>query len=306
MKRLRFHSELRQLAASALLAVAMSAPADTQATGASARPQRIVSLNLCTDELLMQMVEPERIASITFLSRATGAGPPDLQPLISRLHANRGLAEEVLMLKPDLVLVGAYSSRQTTELLTKLGFNIVAFTPESDLDDVRDNIRRMGDAVGEPERASQMIEDFDERLANLAARLPPDGQDDEPPVYADIGVNNWMAGKGTLTASIVRAGGFRTLGEAAGFEGYRNIPLEQLVRASPALVSTPTQWTSPPSLSTDALRHPALKSLAQRAHRIQIPDRLFACGSPYSLDAVEILVEARLAIAAPKTGQSPR
>ena len=35
---------------------------------AQAKPQRIVSLNLCTDQLLLQLVEPERIAALTYLS----------------------------------------------------------------------------------------------------------------------------------------------------------------------------------------------------------------------------------------------
>jgi iron complex transport system substrate-binding protein len=37
------------------------------AADAQQRPQRIVSMNLCTDELLMRMVDPSRIAAITHL-----------------------------------------------------------------------------------------------------------------------------------------------------------------------------------------------------------------------------------------------
>ncbi len=48
----------RLLAASILLLCAM--------TAAAAPPRHIVSLNFCTDQLLMALVPPERIASLTW------------------------------------------------------------------------------------------------------------------------------------------------------------------------------------------------------------------------------------------------
>ena len=49
----------------AFMALAFLAPATTEAADAQQRPQRIVSMTLCTDELLMRIVDPFRIASIT-------------------------------------------------------------------------------------------------------------------------------------------------------------------------------------------------------------------------------------------------
>ncbi len=56
-----------------------------------ARPERVVSLNLCTDELLLQLADPQQIAALSWLARVphlTGLGAEDaLDPGV------RGLAE---------------------------------------------------------------------------------------------------------------------------------------------------------------------------------------------------------------------
>lgn len=266
-----------------------TAAADAQPRSGKARPQRIVSMNLCTDELLMRIVDPSRIASITHLSTQPINAPLGLGGIASKLKVNHGLAEEVLMQKPDLILAGRYTTSTATALLRKLGHNVVIFDPENTLDDMRANIRKLGEAVGETGRAEQVIADFDAKLAALQARIPPGQQ----PIYAEIGVNNFIAGANTLYTHVVNASGYRTLGQALGFEGFRNVPLEQILSVKPALISTATPWTNPPSMSTMALRHPALRAMVEKTPQVSIPERYTTCGAPSVLGAVEILVAAR-------------
>lgn len=255
----------------------------------AAKPKRIVSMNLCTDELLMRIVDPSRIAGITYLSQQGVNAPLGLGAIAAKLPVNHGLAEEVIKLQPDLVLAGTFTTTTATTLLKYLGYNVVNFEPENTLADMRTNIRKLGALVGEEARAEQVIADFDTRLAMLQAQIPPG----EKPVFADIGVNNYISGDATLYAEIVNAGGYRTLGQAIGYAGYRNIPLEQVLTVRPALISTATPWTNPPSISTMALGHPALRTVLARTPTITIPERYTTCGAPSVLGAVEMLVEAR-------------
>lgn len=283
------------VAAFALSLFAFCGMADiTRAADAQARPQRIVSMNLCTDELLMRMVDPSRIASITYLSQQPINAPLGLNAIASGLKTNHGLAEEILMQEPDLILAGRFTSTTAVSLLRKLGFNIVVFDPENTLDDMRTNIRKLGEVVGETARAEKVIANFDARLAELQSQIPPGAR----PVFADIGVNNFIAGENTLYTHVVNASGYRTLGQALGFDGFRNVPLEEVLSVQPALISTATPWTSPPSMSTMALRHPALRAMVESTPQVTIPERYTTCGAPSVLGAVEILVAARKAAAA--------
>ena len=86
------------LIASIATATATAAPAP------AAAPQRVLSLNLCTDQLLMALLPPQRIASITWLSRTEG--DPALLDIARQLPVNHGSPEEVLAARPDLVLAG--------------------------------------------------------------------------------------------------------------------------------------------------------------------------------------------------------
>ena len=256
---------------------------------AHAQPQRIVSMNLCTDELLMRIVDPARIAAITHLSQQPVNAPLGLDAIASKLAVNHGLAEEVIALKPDLILAGSFTTSTATALLRRLGYTVLIFEPENSFDDMRANIRKLAAATGDTAKAEQIIADFDTRLAALQARIP----DDRRPIFADIGVNNYITGDNTLYAEVVNGAGYRTLGQALGFSGYRTVALEQILTVRPALMSTATPWTSPPSLSTMALGHPALRAVTARTPHVEIPERYTTCGAPSLLGAIEILVEAR-------------
>jgi len=75
---------------------------------AAAPPQRIMSLKVCTDELLLDLVAPSRIASVTFLSREKAA--LKLWPQAARIPVNHNSPEEVLATRPDLILTDSFTS----------------------------------------------------------------------------------------------------------------------------------------------------------------------------------------------------
>jgi iron complex transport system substrate-binding protein len=254
-----------------------------------ARPQRIVSTNLCIDQLLLQLVEPERIVSLSYLSFETGAGAAvggDMRP-------NRGGAEEIVALKPDLVFAGSFSTLTTTPLLKRVGIDVVLIEAETSFDDMRASLRRLGAAVGETDRAEAVIAKFDADLAALQARIPAG----EMPIYAQVSTNNWIAGDDTLDATISNAGGFRTLGQALGYSGFRSIPLEALIQTKPDVLSTATPYSNPPAMATQALTHPLLRRMARTIPRLDIPSRYTECATPASLEAVRMLVEMRETLA---------
>ena len=72
----------------------------------AAAPQRIMSLNICTDQLLLALAPEKRIASLTFLAREKQ--PLRYWPQAARIPVNYGSAEDVLAVRPDLVLTGPF------------------------------------------------------------------------------------------------------------------------------------------------------------------------------------------------------
>jgi iron complex transport system substrate-binding protein len=273
--------------APALAAVVLAILPGSPAAGDPAKPQRIVSMNQCTDLFVLMLAEPERIASLSFVTKQKQWTPPEYAETVARLRVNHALAEEVLVLKPDLVVTTPFTGSAAVRLLQQLGYRVETFNPELSFADIRTNILKMGDLLGEAERAKVAVAAFDARLAEIRSQARAPGR-----VAAIFGVNGWMAGKDTLTAEAAHAAGYRTLGETMGYSGFRFVPLEQVIAASPDLLAPSNAWTDPPSIATNAMNHPAMRKLAEKGDMVSIPERLLVCGSPAALDAAALLVSA--------------
>src|SRR3569833_2170488 len=113
---------------------------------AAAAPHRIMSLKICTDELLMSLVPPERIASVTYLSREPAA--LRLWPEAAHIGVNHNSAEEVLKTRPDLILTDDFTTPEMRALPAKSGARIVEVPGADNFDQIRAVTRLVGKAVG--------------------------------------------------------------------------------------------------------------------------------------------------------------
>lgn len=260
----------------ALLVVAgLSGPAAAEA------PARVVSINLCTDQLAMMIAAPGQLLSVTWLAR---------DPVFSAMAdeaegypTNRGLAEEVYLYRPDLVLADQWSSADTIAILRRLGIPVVQFAPGESMAEIRANILKMGEALGRPGRAAELAAAFDARLAALRAEAGP------RPRAATYGANAYASGKDSLSGQILDAAGYDNVATEFGIDYGGTLPLEVLVMARPDLVVMGDRDPGV-SRSEDILRHPALAGLRAEA---AIGDSDWTCGTPFILDAVERLVGLR-------------
>lgn len=252
----------------------------------AAPPERVVSMNLCTDQLAMLMADPGQLVSISHLS---------LDPLSSAMveqaqayPVNRGGAEQIYLLRPDLVLAGTYTARASVDLLRGLGVEVVEVPPADTLQDVAAQMRLIGSALGHPERGEAMARDFEARLATFA----PKGKAVDAAMYYP---NGYTAGSGTLSDQILSLTGFRNVGAEAGLTGGGILPLERLVMASPEVVVTSTPYPGA-SRSEEILVHPALQALRTEATRARIRDADWVCGTPHILNAIATMAETRAAV----------
>jgi iron complex transport system substrate-binding protein len=273
----------------ALIAAALVLTASTGAgaTADPAKPQRIVSMNQCTDLFVLMLAEPNRIASVSFVTKQKQWTPPEYSARLAGIPTNHALAEEILPIRPDLVVTTPWTGAAAVRLLRKLGYRVEMFEPEVTLEDIRKNILRMGDLLGEQAKAREAIAAFDTRLAAVKTRPGAPMQ-----VIANFAVNGYTAGKDTLTAAAAHAAGFVTLGEKMGFSGFRFIPLEQMLAETPDVLAPSNAWTEPPSMATDAMNHPVMRKFSKENSVVSIPERLLVCGSPAALEAVELMARA--------------
>jgi iron complex transport system substrate-binding protein len=279
---------LAALASTVQLGEALAQPA-----GAN-KPGRIVSLDLCTDQLLIELVERERIAAVTFL-----AADPAVSAIPAKakgIPITRGAAEDVLRYDPDLIFAGPFGVAPTVDLLRRLKRNIVVVPQPSDLAGVRTSVRMVAGAVGEEMRGEAMVSAFDQRLAALA----PKAADTARPTAVVYQIGGSVSGPGSFIETALAAAGFRNAAADYRLTRGGQVPLEWLVARPPDLLVLASGVDEYRTAAADNLRHPALRLLRQRHASIEVPWQMWLCGTPHIADAIERLAQARAAFETPR------
>ena len=256
---------------------------------AAAGPQRIMSMNACTDLLLLQLVPKSRIVSVTYRAReAARAFSPGLA---DGVPVNDGRAEEVVAFRPDLVVAGRFTTAGAKALARRAGGRVVEVDDADNFDDIRRGLRTLGAAVGEPGRAEVLIARMDATLGRLAAR---------PPVHP-LTVAAWdgggvVPGKGSLADAVITAAGARNIAAPTGAR-YGDFDVEALLRARPDALLQEDPRLAHPALRDQQGRHPLVRRL-YKGRIVAIPEILYSCGLPQSADAAAELRAALAALAA--------
>ncbi len=258
---------------------------------AASRSLRVMSANLCTDQLVLALLPPERITSVTWLSRDPGTSLMAAEA--RRVGVNHGLAEEVIREKPDLVVTSPFSTPALRGMLARLHYPMIEVDAANSFDDIRRVTRQVAAAVGETARGEALIAEMDRQLAMLAS---------EP--HATWRVAAWDrigfgAGKGTLQGAVFEAAGAHNIAADPPASGYGRPDAEVLLEAAPPLLVQGAPGVRAPSLGDDVEQHRVIRRFWTRQGRLlNIPQAYYVCGTPRIADAVHLLREQMRAAAA--------
>ena len=280
---------IRKCALAVLALALMPASLAAQTT----KPQRIVSLNLCTDILLFDLVDPARIAALS-----PSSNDPRASPIAERVQSFlriRGEAEEVLALSPDLVLAAEFTAPATISMLERLKLRVVKIPMAQDIAGVRTSLMSVAEATGDVDEGRAAVAAFDARLARAQTA---DMGDAEQPTALIYQINGIVSGTGRLEDEALSLTGFRNLAPALHADRGGRVSIEAIVAHPPDLLLFAGPSNEYRTVVADALAHPALKTVMRDRATMVLPWRNWICGSPYVADAIEALVEARRRLAA--------
>jgi iron complex transport system substrate-binding protein len=267
--------------------VALAYNGAAAAAAASLKPMRIMSLNLCTDGLLLDLVAAERITSVTYLARSRSDAYRWAEA--ARVPINYGLAEEVLIQKPDLVLAGTYTTTATRTLLKKVGVPLLEVPPASSFEEIRAVTRSVASALQAQAVGEALLAKMDRTLAELAAN---------PPRRA-ITVAGWtgggsVPGRGTLFDAILTAAGGINIAAAHQGRTGGSFDVEELLMARPDVLAYGADSDGAPALRKDVDQHPLILKIYKN-RRVTYPESLFSCGVPETAEGAVALRASLLA-----------
>jgi iron complex transport system substrate-binding protein len=285
---------LRTVAIGLAAAALGCSPAAAAASSAVPKPQRIMSLNVCTDLLLLQLAPKARIASVTFMAPD---GASALFPgAAAGLALNHDRAEDVINAKPDLILDSELGAPLTRAMAQRVGARVVAVKDANSFADIRDIVRQVGDAVGEPARAAALIAKMDATLADLAAHPPR-----RPLRVVAWSGGSAVPGKGSLTDAIITAAGAVNIAAQPG-QAESSFGVEELLIAKPDALLYGGATLGQPSLVSDEGQHRVVREL-YAGRRIRYNDIAHTCGVPQSADSARDLRRALDAVAGRRAGR---
>lgn len=243
--------------------------------------ERIASLNLCLDQILLSWVPAEKIASVTWLSADEHYRS---LPLPENIHLNRGRAEELLSLQPDLILVGQFGAQRAARRLRDLGMNVVSIPDAYNLGQLLDQLSALEGVLGPLAPLQQQKRQLQ---ALLAHPLPEAGAS-----ALIFSANNITYGSGMLEHQLLERAGFVNLAAERGVEQLGRVSLEEVVALKPDLLVF-YGGEKNFAIAHLAARHPVLKRYIDSGRVYTLPAELGFCPALVAADVLRQLSETR-------------
>jgi iron complex transport system substrate-binding protein len=251
-----------------------------------AAPLRIVSINPCLDQILVEVADPEQIAALSHYS-----SDPRSSLIVDQarhFQSTFGSAEEVIKLKADLVLASEYSSKSTLDTLHKLQFKIARFELPNSLEISEQQVLRIAELVGHPERGTALNQRIQTALENAKKSAPI------PPLTALVyQANGFVAGTGTLIDQVMTQSGFINQAKLYGISQWGIVHLEDLFISPPKILFTPDHQYDVGAWSSRLISHPIFTHLPkERLQAFPLPEALIYCGGPTLIPLAKVMAQA--------------
>lgn len=273
---------LRPLAVALLALIAAPALATTD----HPEPTRIVSMNLCLDSVLVELVPREHILALSQYSRDPWRST--IADIAATLPYTNETAEEVVALQPDLVLASRHSAIATRSALKRVGVRFELFGVPQSIEESNAQIRRLATLLHRQAEGDALIGRINDAIAR--AKPAPGERTLTAAIYQPGGLST---GANTVTGQLMHIAGMENIAARYGVNSYRPLPLELLLSQPPDVLLVGDTTYGAPTHAERLVHHRALRALELRMSREPFPARLLYCAGPAMIEALDTLVAAR-------------
>jgi iron complex transport system substrate-binding protein len=252
------------------------------------KPVRIASLTLASDEILSELVSPDRIVCLTSLADDPGiSNVASFYPKhIPRLRETD--PERIIGFNPDLVCVAPFNSADFLKVMERSGLSTYRNEAIFSMVDIEASILQLGNKVGEPERAQAVVDHMRGRRQALAGRVQKVAR--RPRIL--FWSAGFTAGRRTTIDDIIREAGGINVAAERNLEGTAEISPEQVLAANPEIILQ-SRWSGDEG-GGNIEHHPLLRNL-QAVHEkrvISMEAKSLTCISQYVVEGAERLAQA--------------
>lgn len=277
--RIRLSSITRRAAAGALAGACLP-------TAARANPLRVASLNPCLDVILVHIADRAQIAALSHYARDQQSST--IAAIARTLPFTYESAEEIIALRPDLVLASQHSSLATRTALERLNIGVATYGVPNTIAESLAQIGDVGMRTGQTVRAQALIARISETL-DAATR----GNTRRPIKALVFQARGLVAGRGTLINEVMERLGFENVAARYGVGLWGSAPLERVIADPPELLLSARATPGALTGAERVMAHPALARIGAHMRRAEFPEACLYCGGPVLLQTTRALVAAR-------------
>jgi iron complex transport system substrate-binding protein len=245
-------------------------------------PVRIASINLCTDQLLLDLADPAQILGLSPFAK--DAARSWAAAKVADIPVLSGTAEEIMMRRPTLVLAGRFTKRATREFIRARDIPLAEFDAVRTVAQAREQVLRVAGLTGQNARGATRVAELDAALARLKAaavgrklRVLP------------LSRRGWASGRDSLMSDLLAAAGLANAGGEAVSRLGGFMSLEAIVKLRPDALLIAREDGAAEDQGQAMLLHPAIQALFPSERRIVVPESLTICGGPMLVDAMDRL-----------------
>lgn len=249
---------------------------------ADAKGLRLVSINMCTDQLLLDIADPADIVGLSphsgDVARSWARDKARIYPSLS------GTAEEVMVIRPDVVLAGTFTRRATRAFIAERGIALETFESARTFAEVERQIARVGAITGQQQRAG-------ERIAQLRAAIERVRRAavDRGLTVLPLQRRGWVSGADSIVTELFETVGLKNAGMLDGRRASGQMSLEAIVALAPDALLLGRDNPRAEDQGRAFLMHPALTALFPPERRLSLPESLTVCGGPMLAEALDRL-----------------
>ena len=226
------------------------------------------------------MLKPENILALS----------PDAQAPFSYMReAAKGLpsvrssAEDVIVLKPDLVIRSYGGGPQAAKFFERAGIPVVNIGWADDIEGLKTVTMDVATALGAPDKGKAIVNKMTTRLNALEKR-------EHKPMALYVTPAGTTSGPGTLIDEMIVAAGLENFESSPG---WRSLPLERLAYEQPDMIAAAFFDTNKTERhGWSAMRHPIAREQMKNLPTVDLKGSWMSCGAWFAIEAVEALAQS--------------
>jgi iron complex transport system substrate-binding protein len=200
------------------------------------KPEKIISLIPSNTEVVYALENGDAIVGVTDFDNY-----PEEAMSKEKIGGMEINIEKMISLKPDLVLAHestADSTKAGLQQLKDAGIDVVVVNDAQSFDGVYESIEMIGKAIGESEKASELVDTMKNSFAELKKQAEAIKPEEQKTVFVEVSPapEIYTAGKNTFINEMLELIGAKNA--AGDMEGWAKVDQEAIVERNPDAVVT--------------------------------------------------------------------